>query len=598
LSGQGARRYHIHEPVGSGTFGTVYRATLEAEGGFRKEVAIKILNPKAEGWEDVARRLRDEARMLGLLQHRAILQVDGLVQLDGRWAVVMEFVNGAGLVDLIKLGPMPVGVALQVIGELAGALHFAYTQPGPNGEPLRVIHRDLKPGNVRISRTGQVKLLDFGIARAQFDERESETQSVVLGTPGYMAPERFDMRDGPEGDVYALGVLFAEVVGAVRFGRSSPVESRHLEHVRGRLVEVRGRAPQALAVVEELLLRMLAYNPEDRPSAKEVERACRKLRAEAGVLDLDEWLDGAIARIPQVTLDQDEHFSGQTLREGSGTLTASEAAGMPTDLGSDSDTAARSLMTQRLALGGALGAAGLGLVAAGLAVGALIVAILVWRPTETSVVGPGPSVVAATTPSPATPPPETPSPATPPPATPPPAPTPAPPVEQAIEAPGPGPEAAPEAGGVAVSPEPKAAAPTAIASAPKAASKAGQAAKPVTAGAFAAWLAQNPDWMPAAAKEAGRADAGYLRGWSAEGVPPDPSAPATSVSWWAAQAYCAGRGGLLDIEAAPSTWAESEMLQEWRVAANKPGWRRFDGETSTAVRRADANGFTGFRCAR
>ena len=101
------RRYQILGVIGKGGFGTVYKAQLLGEGGFKRTVALKVLNADMREMEDVASRLRDEARLLGLLRHRAILGVDGLVRLNGRWTVVMEFIDGADLGRVTRTSLLP-----------------------------------------------------------------------------------------------------------------------------------------------------------------------------------------------------------------------------------------------------------------------------------------------------------------------------------------------------------------------------------------------------------------------------------------------------------------------------------------------------------
>lgn len=113
------RQYKVLGAVGRGGFGTVYRAELSGEGGFSKVVALKVLNPDMEEVGEMAVRLRDEARVLGLLQHRAIVQVDGLVRLSGRWTVVMEYVEGADLKQVIaSAGKIPPTVALTILEDV------------------------------------------------------------------------------------------------------------------------------------------------------------------------------------------------------------------------------------------------------------------------------------------------------------------------------------------------------------------------------------------------------------------------------------------------------------------------------------------------
>ena len=240
------RCYQILGVLGKGGFGTVYKAELLGEGGFKRTVALKVLNADMEGMEDVARRLRDEARLLGLLRHRAILGVDGLVRLNGRWTVVMEFINGADLARVSAYAKIPLGPSLELIGEVASALHVAYTTPNADGVPMGLLHRDIKPQNVLLTAAGEIKVLDFGIARAEFSNREAKTQSVLYGSVAYMAPERLDFEELHEGDVYALGVVFYVILTGQAFGKASIRGERHAKHVEDALRRVRssiGPAP-------------------------------------------------------------------------------------------------------------------------------------------------------------------------------------------------------------------------------------------------------------------------------------------------------------------------------------------------------------------
>lgn len=106
-TGGDSRAYRLISALGQGGFGSVYRGELRGASGFTKQVAIKLLNEEASKVEDFKARLRDEARLLALLHHRAIVHVEDLVRIQGRWAVVMEFVAGADLKELMALGPIP-----------------------------------------------------------------------------------------------------------------------------------------------------------------------------------------------------------------------------------------------------------------------------------------------------------------------------------------------------------------------------------------------------------------------------------------------------------------------------------------------------------
>ncbi len=288
------RRFEVLGTLGKGGFGTVYKALLHGEGGFSKIVALKVLNADVQGIDEVAVRLRDEARVLGLVQHRAIVHVDGLVRLDGRWAVVMEYVDGVDLQALLDRGPVPLGPALEVLAETASALRAAHEQAGPDGRPLGLVHRDIKPSNLQLTAHGEVKILDFGTARADFASREALTRSVAFGTLDYMSPERLDFQDGPSGDVYALGVVLVEMLTGQRFGRTWARPEKH-EAKRAAALEALGRDHPAdvVALVRELL----AFDPDDRPTLRSLEQRARQAGAAAGGPWLAEWCAEVVPRV-------------------------------------------------------------------------------------------------------------------------------------------------------------------------------------------------------------------------------------------------------------------------------------------------------------
>ena len=266
------RKVEIGAEIGSGGFGTVYRGRLVGPSGFVKNVAVKVLNDEMARNVDLSRRLRDEARILGLLQHRAIVNVDDLLEIDGRWAVVMELVEGADLQDLLARGPIPSRPAVEILREVASALGAAHEATDPStGLRLGIVHRDIKPANIRVTAAGEVKVLDFGVARAHFAVREAQTRSISFGSTGYLAPERFDGVDLPASDVYSLGVVAWESLTGSSLSQLSVIEARHRAGVHAALSDLQTvMSPAAAAPLAGLLEQMLAYSWEDRPTASEV----------------------------------------------------------------------------------------------------------------------------------------------------------------------------------------------------------------------------------------------------------------------------------------------------------------------------------------
>jgi serine/threonine-protein kinase len=301
--------------LGRGGFGTVYLADLLGQSGFTRAVALKVLNAEVEKVPTIAERLRDEARLLGMLRHRSIVVVDGLVRLDGRWTIVMEYVEGAPLSSLLDRGAVPLGPALEIAGEVAAALHVAFTTQGPNGQMLRLLHRDIKPPNVILTPVGETKVLDFGVARAEFEGREAETRDMLLGSVGYMAPERYELEDGAPADVYSLGVVLWEMATGLELGRTSPKPAKH-EARRDEAIRTLASVSGVSNSAVDLIAEMLAFDPAQRPVARDVERRCRDLRLATRGPWLRDWAEAAVPPLLRDPEQLDAHdFSRDVLSE-------------------------------------------------------------------------------------------------------------------------------------------------------------------------------------------------------------------------------------------------------------------------------------------
>jgi serine/threonine-protein kinase len=282
--------------IGAGAFGTVYLAELVSGKSFRRPVAVKVLNRDRPDSEEFLARFRDEARLLGLLQDDAILKVLDMVQIEGADAVVMEYIEGTDLDTLVKAGHRPGLRALAEIGgQVAGALSRAHRAIHPSTrQPLNVVHRDVKPANMMITSVGVVKLLDFGVARARFDARESFTGHMVLGTLNYMAPEYIVTGEVTSAaDVYGLALSMWQAAIGEPFGQPKTRQDGHEKRVVANLE----RLKPAYTPLVPLLRRMLVWNPAERPDAAEVERTLMDLADQAGGPSARSWAQPLVTAI-------------------------------------------------------------------------------------------------------------------------------------------------------------------------------------------------------------------------------------------------------------------------------------------------------------
>ncbi|WP_263451652.1 serine/threonine-protein kinase [Hyalangium gracile] len=212
-------KYMLHERIGSGGMAEVYRATYSPEGGFEKQVALKRILPSYADDAEFVSLFRREAELCSTLHHPNIVQVFDLGRHGNTYFLAMEFVDGLPLSTLLRgLGwqGIPVSAAAYLGAELASALDYLHRRTGRTGEPLHLIHRDVNPPNVLVSRIGEVKLSDFGIAR-DTARAQLTVAGNVRGKLGYMAPEQAYGKpiDGRI-DLYALGLTLHEALTGQR----------------------------------------------------------------------------------------------------------------------------------------------------------------------------------------------------------------------------------------------------------------------------------------------------------------------------------------------------------------------------------------------
>jgi serine/threonine-protein kinase len=252
-------RYEIAAPLGRGGMATVYRGRDRVLG---RAVAVKVLAERYAGDEKFVTRFRREARAAAGLNHTNIVSVFDTGDSDGQHYIVMEMVNGETLSDLLKReGPLSPDRAAWIAGSIARALHAAH------GRDL--IHRDVKPGNVMLTRDGDVKVMDFGIARAATDDTLTQT-GMVLGTASYLSPEQ--SRGEPvdhRSDIYSLGCVLYEMLGGrPPFAGETPVGVAY-KHVHERPEPLARTNSAVPAEVEAVVMRALEKDPADRHQSAE-----------------------------------------------------------------------------------------------------------------------------------------------------------------------------------------------------------------------------------------------------------------------------------------------------------------------------------------
>jgi eukaryotic-like serine/threonine-protein kinase len=232
LLGKRLGKFEIVALLALGGTAEIYLARIGGAAGFEKYVVVKCLHDHLADDAEFVKMFLDEARLAAHLDHSNIVQTMELGNHEGRYYMVMEFLAGLSLAMIIRRASermadtrIPVPVVLNILAQSAAGLHYAH-EKAMNGRALNIVHRDISPQNLVVSFEGVVKLVDFGIAKAEM--RETRTRSgTIKGKFAYMSPEQcvannVDRRT----DVFALGVIAHELLTGRRlFKRPSPYET-------------------------------------------------------------------------------------------------------------------------------------------------------------------------------------------------------------------------------------------------------------------------------------------------------------------------------------------------------------------------------------
>ncbi len=271
-------RYTLLEKIAAGGMAEVFKARMRGEEGFEKIVAIKRILPHMADNDDFITMFVDEAKLAAQLTHNNIIHIYDLGKVEQYHYIAMEYVEGKDLRSILKLGSerdfaLPPELALFVASKIANALDYAHRRLGIDGKELNLVHRDVSPQNILISFEGDIKLCDFGIAKAA--TKVSQTQTGALkGKLQYMSPEQaWGKKIDRRTDIFSLGIVLFEMLTGERLF-TGDTDLTILEQVRdAKVVAPSTRNPDVPKKVDQIVLKALAKNPQDRyQNASELER--------------------------------------------------------------------------------------------------------------------------------------------------------------------------------------------------------------------------------------------------------------------------------------------------------------------------------------
>ncbi len=340
------QRYRIIEKIDAGGMAEIYKGVAVSLDGFEKTVAIKRILPNLTQDAKFVSMFLDEARLSMQLNHANIVQILDLGQVGGTYFMAMELVDGMNLrramqraIDLVR--PYPVSVACFVAMEIAKGLAYAHEKADAQGHPLGIVHRDVSPPNILLSRQGEVKVTDFGLAKAKSNVAVSEVD-VVKGKFAYLSPETVaGKQPDARADIYAVGIILWEMLcGRRLFAAANDLEIVELVR-KGDVPKVSSLRSDADEDLDKVLQRMMAKNIKRRfQSCREVEQELGNYLAGKGMRATSADLATFVRELADVATDTAtvdvltilQHEMNEIARVGALDLTLGQVPLSPDDL--------------------------------------------------------------------------------------------------------------------------------------------------------------------------------------------------------------------------------------------------------------------------
>ena len=357
---QSQQRYRVIEKLEAGGMAEVFRAESEGLQGFKKQVAIKRVLPHLSEKKKFISMFLDEARLCAQLTHSNCVQVFDIGVGDNAYFIVMEFVDGANLKSVAenlkkKHGrDMPLEVSAFLAAEICKGLDYAHNLKDSSGVDLHIVHRDMSPPNVLITKYGEVKIVDFGLAKASSQLEKSEP-GIIKGKFSYLSPEAALGQDvDPRTDVFAVGIILWELLTGKRLFLGDTDFQTVKQVQEAKVPSVRSHNPQVPPELERVVNKSLARDPKERyQTARELAQDLTRFLFQYGKpvssFDLAQVVEGVIrARVHKKPvlrgsiidqLIEEALFEFTSLKTDDETAPSTEArAGTPLDPGQFVDT--------------------------------------------------------------------------------------------------------------------------------------------------------------------------------------------------------------------------------------------------------------------